>query len=185
MKKIFNSIVEKNTEYSVIDLRKEYPDLLGEYRFAIATQLSDEELKLCLGTEIDKYQPYIVTSLEYLAFLKDEYAKERSEEYFRTTYGDSYSFEEGIGFEHNKGLVCDFEAEMIRKEVIEKKNNEIHKAVLSLKSERMRKRIINYYWKSKTELQIAQEEQTNQSSVHESLKRGIKNLKKFLEKPNN
>ena len=48
--------------YEVINLEKEYPGFKGECKWAIATDLSSEELFVKYGDELEKYNPVILLS---------------------------------------------------------------------------------------------------------------------------
>ena len=65
-------------------------------------------------------------------------------------------------------------------EVIKKTSfDEVRKAI-DLLNPIQKRRIIKYYFENKNEYEIAEEENTNQSSVHRSLSRGIEKLKIIL-----
>ena len=54
------SIIYKsvNNDFQVIDLNKEYDGYTGSYPFAIATELSEEELNSRYANEISAYRPW-------------------------------------------------------------------------------------------------------------------------------
>ena len=54
-----NSIIYKsvNNDFQVIDLNKEYAGYTGSYPFAIATELTEDELNSLYANEIKAYSP--------------------------------------------------------------------------------------------------------------------------------
>ena len=180
MKKIYNSIVFKNDVYCVVDLKSEYPALVGEYRYVIISSFSEEDLLRRFGDELKEYTPYTTAGTDYLEFINEEYSRERAEVYQDSKYLAPYTIEENTDFENVFYLFSDFVEEMKEKENTKELYSKLHRAILSIENPIVRKRIYKYYWKGKSQTEIAKEENVKQSSVNQSLRIAEKKIKEFL-----
>lgn len=91
MKKIYESIILRSEDYTVVDLKKEYIDPVGGIQFVIISDSSEQELLQRFGDEIKKYSPYVVTDEKYLRFLNLDYQRQRAEAYRDSEYRTPYS----------------------------------------------------------------------------------------------
>jgi len=53
---------KKESEYKAFNLKREYNGYTGEEKYAIATDLPEEELRRKYGTKLKKYEPFIVVT---------------------------------------------------------------------------------------------------------------------------
>ena len=91
------SIIYKsvNNDFQVIDLNKEYDGYTGSYPFAIATELSEEELNSRYANEISAYRPFIIINNEMLEAMKDSDKNDDREHKREALFHDSFTFDYG------------------------------------------------------------------------------------------
>lgn len=67
---MLNSIISTfMKDCKVLNLAKEYEGYTGEEKYAIITDLSEEELNLCFKEELEKYRPYVILSTKMYAVI--------------------------------------------------------------------------------------------------------------------
>lgn len=182
MKKIYNSFVLQTKDYCIVDLEKEYSDFAGENRYVVVTEYEKEDFIMKFKDEVKQYEPYIVTGMWYFDFIQEEYARERSNAYADSVYITPYVVDDSTDSDFAIDMTLDFEARMKEKEILEEEYENIRKALRHIKSEKMRSRLIKYYWDNKTQEEIAFEEGSRQPNVCKGINDGIKKLKKFYKK---
>lgn len=178
-------------ECKLINLRYEYTGYTGTERWAIITELSENELLQKYPDVVGRYMPFVMLSVAQGNVIDeahrndDKYAK-RSK---RTI--DSYEYDDNTSQQFHKELVMPYidpiEAEEIQElEQLKtiQRNLEIMKVreILAKLQPVQRQRLIKYILEGKTVRQIATEEGTYHSSVSKSITAAIKNFKKFYEK---
>lgn len=111
----------------------------------------------------------------YFDFIQEEYARERSKAYADSVYITPYVVDDSTDSDFTIDMTLDFEARMKEKEILEAEYENIRKALRYIKSEKMRSRLIKYYWDNKTQEEIAFEEGSRQPYVCKEINNGIKN----------
>lgn len=180
MKKIYNSFVLQTKDYCIVDLEKEYSDFAGENRYVIVTEYDKEDFIVKFKKEVEQYEPYIITGIWYFDFIQKEYAKKRAEAYADSMYTVPYVVDESTDAEFAIDITLDFEARMKEKEILEEEYENVRKALGKIKNEKMRNRLVKYFWYNKTQEEIAFEEGAHQSSVCRGINAGLKKNKKIL-----
>ena len=185
MKKIYNSFVLQTKDYCIVDLEKEYSDYAGENRYVVVTEYEKEDFIMKFKDEVKKYEPYIVTGMWYFDFIQEEYARARSKAYADSVYITPYVVDDNTDSDFAIDMTLDFEARMKENETLEEEYENIRKALLRIKDEKMRSRLVKYFWYNKTQEEIAHEEGIQQSSVCRGINAGIKKIKKFYKNMHN
>lgn len=165
MKKIYNSFILQTKDYCIVDLEKEYSDYAGENRYVVVTEYEKEDFIMKFKDEVKKYEPYIVTGMWYFDFIQEEYARARSKAYADSVYITPYVVDDNTDSDFAIDMTLDFEARMKENEILEEEYENIRKALLRIKDEKMRSRLVKYFWYNKTQEEIACEEGICQSSV--------------------
>lgn len=111
----------------------------------------------------------------YFDFIQEEYARERSKAYADSVYITPYVVDDSTDSDFAIDMTLDFEARMKEKEILEEEYENIRKALRYIKSEKMRSRLIKYYWDNKNQEEIAFEEGSRQPNVCKEINDGIKN----------
>ena len=164
----------------VINLSYEYPGYTGEEKWAIITDLTEEELIEKYEEIISSYRPFIVLSSMFGSVRADFI---RNEDKFSKRAKRSISifdFSEETEEHHPEIAANDLEEEAISNEMAE----QVRDAIAQLKPIQ-RERLIKYFFEGKSLLQIAAEEGKSYSTVYESYQAALKKLKKYLKIPDN
>lgn len=164
------------SECKLINLKYEYRGYKGTERFAIITELTEEQLFLKYPDIIARYTPFVLLSLEHGEViadahrLDDKYEKriKRNHAYFGI---DDEAFDEHHPELANNSLEQDVYL-----------NIEIDRMYIAINSlnQVQKSRIFKHFFEGKTMREIAVEEDVNVSSVHKSISAGIENLKKYM-----
>ena len=160
----------------VINLSYEYPGYTGEEKWAIITDLTEEELIEKYEEIISSYRPFIVLSSMFGSVRADFI---RNEDKFSKRAKRSISifdFSEETEEHHPEIAANDLEEEAISNETAE----QVRDAIAQLKPIQ-RERLIKYFFEGKSLLQIAAEEGKSYSTVYESYQAALKKLKKIFE----
>ena len=171
-----NTLEQFKKECYVINFEKEYPGYEGKIKYGLSTSLSEQELFEKYAKYVKRYTPYMLLSASIGDAVK-EYVRNNEKFHKRAQrYIDPFNYEDGE-------IEC-FHHELIQNNIDEQVLNHIeienvYKALEQL-SETQKVRIIKHYLQNKSMRSIALEENTNHVSVSESIKDGIKNLKKIL-----
>lgn len=174
MKRITNSIVLKAENYVVVDLEKEYGKPNDKIRYAVITEYSEEYIRLNHKDELSCYCPYIVVGEYYYDIIREEYARERKEDYTQSTKLSTCEVKETVLFENYMNKLREME-------VNEERQSVIRKAISTIRNEKTRERIYKYFWLEMSQSEIAEEEGVAQSAISQSITVGLRNIKKYLE----
>ena len=167
----------------VINLSYEYPGYTGEEKWAIITDLTEEELIEKYEEIISSYRPFIVLSSMFGSVRADFI---RNEDKFSKRAKRSISifdFSEETEEHHPEIAANDLEEEAISNEMAE----QVRDAIAQLKPiqrehlKSLRVALIKYFFEGKSLLQIAAEEGKSYSTVYESYQAALKKLKKIFE----
>lgn len=160
----------------VLDLNYEYHDCVGTERWAIITELSEEELWKLYPDIIGRYEPFVLLSPEQgqaIEAFKNNEAKHRMRAIRRNSFFDinDGEFEE----HHPEAAVADDSFERIEQE------ETIAELLSYLETleEIQKDRIKRYYFYGGSYTDIAIEDGVSRQAVAYSIRNGIENLKKF------
>lgn len=163
-------------ECKLINLNYEYPGYTGEEKWAIITDLTEEELRKKYEEIISSYRPFIILSSLFGSVRADFI---RNEDKFSKRAKRSISifdFSEETEEHHPEIAANDLEEEAISNETAEQVQ-----AAIALLKPIQRERLIKYFFQGKSLLQIAAEEGKSYSTVYESYQAALKKLKKIFE----
>lgn len=193
MKKQFTLVEQEElftSECKLINLQYEYTGYMGQERWAIITELSEEDLFAKYPDVVNRYIPFVLLSVAqgeviYESKRNDDKYDKRNK---RTV--DAYGYEDDISQLFHKELIVPYidpiEAEenaRLDEERKMQRSIEIAKVrkVLSMLQPIQKQRLLKHIIEGKTVCEIAREEGTYHSSVTKSINAAIKNFKKFYE----
>jgi hypothetical protein len=164
-------------EYSIINLRYEYPGFVGSEKYAVVTDLSKEALEKLYGTELKPYVPFVVLTKTEAAAFSDFNRNEDKFEKRQQLYSDAYGYEEGTT------EVC--YGELVQDNLFDIVSGNLDKerlvtALVKL-SEAQKRRIEMYYLEGYTAQEIADIEGVRLYAVQKSIQAGLKILKRLLD----
>ena len=174
----------------LINLRYEYYGYTGTEKWAIVTELAEEELWAKYPDVIGRYTPFILLSMAQGEVIKesnsnnDKYAKRAK----RTL--DAYGYEDDISEQFHSELITPFVAPFekaeeerleIEKEQLRRMEIEKVKKVLAMMKPVQKERLCKVVLLGLSSRKIAQEEGINYNAVDKSIKAAIKNFKKYYE----
>ena len=160
----------------VLDLNYEYHDCVGTERWAIITELSEEELWKLYPTIIGRYAPFVLLSLEQGAVIKDYEKNEQKHKKRAIRHGSFFDINDCEFEEHNpEAAVADEGFEHIEQE------ETIAELLSHLETleEIQKDRIKSYYFYGSSYTDIALKDGVSRQAVAYSIRNGIENLKKF------
>ena len=161
----------------LINLRYEYHGYTGSEKWAIVTELAEEELWVKYPDVICRYTPFILLSMaqgELITEYQNYDAKIRMR---NLRFGHAFDINDGEFEEHHPELAI--EIDFVERIELQDNIKKLKFAMTKL-NQKQKKRIIDYFFYNKTYEQIAAEEGVKKQSIDESIKAAIKNLKKFL-----
>lgn len=164
-------------DYSVINLRFEYPGFVGAEKYAIVSDLGKEELEKRHGEELRQFSPYIMLSKEAADAMyefgrnEDKYAKRKQ----RTI--NPFGYEEGTTEACCDELVTDNLFEIVQSRL----DKERLQKALSEIPEIQRRRVEMYYFEGLNLEEISAREGINVSAIWRSITAGLNRLKKKME----
>lgn len=190
--KILYSLAEQEelftSECKLINLQYEYSGYTGNERWAIITELSEEELFAKYPDVIKRYIPFVLLSVTQGEVIYESKRNDDKYEKRNKRTMDAYGYEDEISQLFHKELIVPYidpiEAEENARLDEERKNQrtlEIVKVrkVLSLLQPIQKQRLLKHLIEGKSAREIAKEEGTYHSSVTKSINAAIKNFKKF------
>ena len=163
-------------ECKILYFRFEYRGYSGDLKCAIATKLSIDELNARFPNIIQKYEPFILITLEQWDAVEESHC---NDDKFEKRIKRSYSL-----FDINDGQFeihhpeCSFEIDHL--EEIEKKDN-IEKLYIYIDylDNMQRRRLIRNRINGESIANIARDEGVSETAVKKSIDRAIENLKKY------
>lgn len=160
-----------NREYKAFNLAYEYDNYTGEYKYAIATDLTEEELRSRYGDEISRYEPFLIISTE-IGMTMIQSNNNENKHRMRVCRGEVLLVEE-IANETNEY------DDSIARANIEIRNELIMEAVNRL-NEISRERIIMKYVYGYTEKEIADASGCSFQAVSKCIVRSLNELRGIL-----
>lgn len=168
------SIIESNENYFIIDLTLEYEHWTGQERYAVISNLAQEYLEIKYSAELEKYQPYIYMSKQFLDVRQDFKRNDTKFEMRRMRTESIFGFEYSIEKHNEEISPVDFETELIE-------NILLREALMTL-TETERQRIVDYFIVGKTYAEIAEELGCSDTAIKKSVAIGIRKLSNFMKK---
>lgn len=164
-------------ECKVIDLKYEYSGYLGEERFAIVSELSEEELNEKYPEIIQEYVPFVLLSVAQGTVIDDFHRNEKKHQMRQARCGEAFGYEEGITeVFHSELFVEDYLEVIERRETWEEEIQLLNQALSTL-AIKQRERVLKFYH-NKTTRDIADEEGVHHSAVDKSIRKAIQSLKR-------
>ena len=178
------------SECKLINLQYEYTGYMGQERWAIITELSEEDLFAKYPDVVNRYIPFVLMSVAQGEVIYE--SKRNDDKYDKRNKRtlDAYGYEDEISQLLHKEIIVPYidaiEAEenaLLDEERKIQRSIEIAKVrkVLSMLQPIQKQRLLKHIIEGKTVREIAREEGTYHSSVTKSINAAIKNFKKFYE----
>lgn len=165
--------------FKIYSLDIQYPGIKGGVKWAVATNLSREELESCDGGELGIFKPYIIITPEQgEVFEESERVRKKfMMQDFRHT--DMNAYEDGMEVnmrvtDYIHGLSTEIDSD-------EAMNVYIVKAALKQLPDLLQRRMRLFFIYGFTEVEIAEIEGVSQPAVHYSIQSGIKQLRYMLD----
>lgn len=164
------------SECKLINLKYEYNGYKGNEKFAIVTELTEEELKEKYTDIICRYVPFVLLSMEHGEVIAESHRIDDKHEKRAKRYGTMFSTSDDDFDEHHPEFATDIDpVEIIAKQ---EEIDKLHQLINKLSPEQKR-RIIKYFFEEKSYTEIAEEEGASRQAVTRSIKAALENLKKF------
>lgn len=174
----------------LINLRYEYHGYTGTEKWAIVTELAEEELWVKYPDVIRRYTPFIMLSMAQGEVIDESYRNNDKYEKRAKRTIDVYGYEDDISEQFHRELITPFvdpfeqaEEERIEEEKEQLRQLEIAKVrkVLEMLKPVQRERLIKAILLGMSSRKIAKEEGVYYSVVDKSIAAARKNFKKFYE----
>lgn len=167
-----NSEIKKCERYTIIDLAIEYPNLTGDEKYGVISDLSSEELKSEFGKDLAEYEPYLILSTGFQEARQNYIPNERNTERRFTRFMDAFPYEEEV--------IEKYHPELINEDIIEKIIYKLElEETLCFITETEKKRLIKYYCFKYTYQEIADDEGITAQAIQQSIKKTIKRINKY------
>ena len=174
----------------LINLRYEYNGYIGDEKWAIITELLEEELCEKYPDIICRYTPFVYLSIAHGEVINDFNKNEEKYKKREVRTLDNFGYDDGLTEHFHHELIWDYEdplqvferekEESQKEQVRQTRIRKVRKALSMMKliqRERLEKEVL----KGMNSREIAEEEGVNYSSVDKSLRAARKNFKKFYE----
>lgn len=165
-----------NKECIIIDLSEEYPDMVGEEKYAIVTDIPSEEFVNEFYELLEKYTPYLIVGTYFLEVVSEYNAIEYKYEKRQKRKGMLFPIDEIATLKYPELRVSDCADEFL----INERNKNLNEAISALTTIQ-KERIYQRYWEQKSVRGIAKDEGKDYKTIAESLHSAEKKLKNFLE----
>lgn len=164
-------------ECKIINLRYEYPGYTGMEKYAIITELSEEQIKERYDLVLEQYTPFILLNKAVGEAFSDF---KRNEEKFskRMHRDDVYGFLDGDTEIHNDEIAVPDFAEILFQDDTKM---ELVWQAFSLLTSVQKKRVSEHLFCGKTFAQMALLEGRDKKTIYESYSAALKKMKIFLE----
>ena len=174
----------------LINLRYEYHGYTGTEKWAIVTELAEEELWVKYPDVIRRYTPFILLSMAQGEVINESDRNDDKYEKRAKRTLDVYGYEDDISEQFHRELITPFadpfeqaEEEQLEIEKEQLRRMEIAKVrkVLEMMKPIQKERLCKVVLMGLSSRKIAQEEGVNYSAVDKSIAAAIKNFKKYYE----
>ncbi len=161
----------------LINLQYEYSSYTGTEKWAIVTELSENELKSKYPDVIRRYTPFVLLSVAQGKVITEYQNAEAKERMRKLRYGHPFDINDGEFEEHHPELFI--EDDTVEQLCLKEEKQYIKKAIDKL-TDIQKRRIIAYYFEDKSIREIATAEGVNFSKIDRSINLALKKLKIFL-----
>lgn len=166
-----NNSVNTNREYKAFNLAFEYGRYAGEIKYAIATDLTEENLRSKYGDEIGRYEPFIIITWE-AGEVMTEYHNNEAKHRMRAQRGEEILISD---------VVCEFYCEDTPEgDLSTAIRNEYINIALSKLTKQNRERVISRYIYGYTDQEIADATGCKRTAVTKDIDRSLKKLEVIL-----
>jgi hypothetical protein len=169
--------VAATVEYSVIDLRYEYPGFVGSEKYAVISDLSAREIEKLYGDELKPYIPYVVLSVAEGDAMKEFCRNEDKHAKRQKRSVDAFGYEEGVTEMCHEELIQDNLFDVVSDHLDKEKLF----AAMSKLPNVQKRRIEMHFFDGLSIGEIANKEGHAKSTVHESVSAGLKKLKALMD----
>ena len=152
----------------------EYPGYTGEEKWAIISDLTEEDIMRKYAELIQPYSPFLLLNSSFGKIRKNYIRNEKKHQMRAIRSIHIFDVDEEFEEHHPEVATQSYEDEYEYQVEIEK----IHQAIQKLKPIQ-KERIIKFFFEDKSMRQIAEEEGINHSAVSKSIASAIETLKKF------
>lgn len=185
--------MKTNKEYQVINLMAEYAGRIAEFKYAVASKLSEEELQERCGAELKKYEPYLYLTYEQGQAIMESIANNDKHRMRRIRSCDYFGYEDGeTEMRHNSDLLIrtdewDPLLRIIRQEEEEEQRRKaleydrLLAEALKTLTEIQRRRLEMYFFDEMSESEIAALEHIEHQVCSRCIARALKKLRKYFE----
>lgn len=174
-KKQFSELeLQFQEECKVINLKYEYDGYNGDIRWAIISNLTEDEMLEKYRPIISDYMPFIVLPPAF-GEVRDEYRRNEKKHYMRSIRGHIYPLDEELEKYHPEIAVDD----SIKRVLTNDQNERLWEGINSLEK-KQRNRLISYFIYGRTFREIAKLEGVDHKAIVRSVGSALKKLKKFL-----
>ncbi|CDC80030.1 putative uncharacterized protein [Clostridium sp. CAG:964] len=173
-----------NLEYEYKSCDEEHKGCVGDTKWAIITDLSEQELKDKYADLIKRYTPFVLLTLERGEVIKEFTQNEDKFRKRQINNEDAFGYDEGMSeIFHNEIASPDYWQEKEEIEAREQREAllELIDKALDTLTPTQRKRLYAHLVEGKSSRTIAKEEGVNYSKVDKSIAAGIKKITKYFE----
>lgn len=172
---MIKNLYEEKKYYEVIDLTKEYPGFVGETKWGIVTDLSEDDLYINFYDEIKPYIPFVILPTEFMDIAL-EFSRNNAKHAMRAIR-HTHSF--GFDFIADEYHMVTDENDSLNSVIKEEETMLLHQCLnrLTLLQRRCLKM---YFFEEKTLKEIAVKENKSFSTIREIFQSGLKNMKTML-----
>ena len=172
--------INKSQElFKIHSLEKHYPGIKGNVKWAVATDLTEEELEISGGCELHSFKPYIIiTPLQGEVF--DEFDKLRKKLQMQDLrHTDMNAYEDGMevnlrATDYIHGLSCEIDSD-------DALDAYLIRVAMKQLPELLQRRMRLFFFQGFSETEIANIEGVSQPAVNYSIQSGIKQLRYMLD----
>ena len=160
-------------ECKVIDLQKEYMHYKENIRWAIAMDISEEEIRQKYSAVLKQYEPFILLTKAQYMVMRDFHSNNRKHNKRNAKLGDVFNYEDGRLEKYHPEMLNqifndDFQNLLWLEETVSKL------------TESHRERLEKHFAEEMTYVEIAEEEGVSPQAVQQSIARAITALKKNI-----
>ena len=176
---IAKKINDSQDMFKIHSLEVHYPGIKGGIKWAVATNLSREELEASDGSELISFKPYIIITPEQGEVFEEfeRIQKKLKMQDFRHT--DMNAYEDGMEMnlkvtDYIHGLSCEIDSD-------EALNAYLIRVAIKQLPELLQRRMRMFFFYGFSETEIAGIEGVSQPAVHYSIQSGIRQLRYMLD----
>lgn len=166
------------SECKLINLKYEYKGYTGNEKFAIITELSEEELKQKYPDIIERYVPFLLLSMKHGEVIAEAHRNDDKFAKRAKRHGSLFDINDGCFEEHHPELAVN--DDIIEAIEFEEQIDQLYEYINRL-DETLKRRLTKHYLEEKSMTQIALEEGVSRVAIKKSITLAIKKLKKFYE----